>query len=99
MPDLGMARQVHACTHLTIAPTIVHGGSKINVIPDSVDLDLDIRTLPGEDEASVRAAIAEALGDLMPKVEVVFALDDPSTASPVSTPLWDALARVRAPSS
>ena len=94
MPDLGMARQAHACTHLTIAPTIVHGGSKINVIPDTVDLDLDIRTLPGEDEASVRAVIAEALGDLTPKVEVVFAVDDPSTASPVSTPLWDALARV-----
>ncbi len=94
MPDLGLARQAHACTHLTIAPTIVHGGSKINVIPDVVDLDLDIRTLPGEDEASVRAVITEALGDLAAKVEVVFAVDDPSTASPVSTPLWDALARV-----
>ncbi len=62
MPDLGMARQAHACTHLTIAPTIIHGGSKINVIPDTVDLDLDIRTLPGDDEATVRAVIAEAVG-------------------------------------
>ena len=91
MPDLGLARQAHACTHLTIAPTILHGGSKINVIPDTVDLDLDIRTLPGEDEEAVRAVITEALGDLAAKVDVLFAIDDPSTASPASTPLWDAL--------
>ena len=36
----------------------------------------------------------EALGDLAAKVEVVSAADDPSTASPVETPLWDALSRV-----
>ena len=43
----GMARQFHACTHTTFAPTIAHGGTKINVIPDRVDLQIDIRTLPG----------------------------------------------------
>lgn len=36
----------------------------------------------------------EALGDLADKVEVVAAYDDPSTASPVDTPLWDSIARV-----
>ena len=54
LPDLGVARQAHACTHTTVAPTIVHGGTKINVIPDTVELDLDIRTLPGWGEAEVR---------------------------------------------
>ena len=44
---VGMARQFHACTHTTFAPTIAHGGTKINVIPDRVDLQIDIRTLPG----------------------------------------------------
>jgi acetylornithine deacetylase/succinyl-diaminopimelate desuccinylase-like protein len=94
MDDLGMARQAHACTHLTIAPTIVHGGTKINVIPDTVDLELDIRTLPGQDEAEVRALIAEAIGDLWPKVEIVFMEDDPATSSPVDTPLWGAMEKV-----
>jgi acetylornithine deacetylase/succinyl-diaminopimelate desuccinylase-like protein len=94
MPDLGMARQAHACTHLTIAPTVVHGGTKINVIPDTVDLELDIRTLPGQDEAEVRALVAEAVGDLWPKVEIVFMLDDPASASPVATPLWGAVEKV-----
>jgi acetylornithine deacetylase/succinyl-diaminopimelate desuccinylase-like protein len=94
MPDLGVARQAHACTHLTIAPTIMHGGTKINVIPDTVDLDVDIRTLPGQDEEEVRAVIAEAVGDLAGKVEVVFALSDPATSSPVDTPLFEAMERV-----
>jgi acetylornithine deacetylase/succinyl-diaminopimelate desuccinylase-like protein len=94
MPDLGMARQAHACTHLTIAPTIVHGGTKINVIPDTVDLELDIRTLPGQDETEVRTLVAEAIGDLWPKVEVVFMLDDPASSSPSDTPLWGAMEKV-----
>jgi acetylornithine deacetylase/succinyl-diaminopimelate desuccinylase-like protein len=94
MPDLGMAREAHACTHLTIAPTIVHGGTKINVIPDTVELELDIRTLPGQEEAEVRALLAEAIGDLWPKVEVVLMVDDPATSSPIDTPLWTALQKV-----
>lgn len=94
LDDLGVARQAHACTHLTIAPTIVHGGTKINVIPDTVELDVDVRTLPGQDEADVRAAIAEAVGDLGAKVEVVFALADAATSSPVETPLFDSMVRV-----
>lgn len=96
LPDLplGMARQAHACTHTTIAPTVAHGGTKTNVIPDQVDLQLDVRTLPGQTLADVEALLDEALGDLSDKVEIVEAHDDPSTASPVDTPLWDALERV-----
>ncbi|HCO02230.1 MAG TPA: peptidase M20 family protein, partial [Actinobacteria bacterium] len=33
-PDVGMARMVHAATHTTISPNIVHGGQKTNIIPD-----------------------------------------------------------------
>jgi acetylornithine deacetylase/succinyl-diaminopimelate desuccinylase-like protein len=91
---VGMAQQFHACTHTTIAPTVVHGGTKTNVIPDRVDLQLDIRTLPGQTAADVRALLDEALGDLAERVEIVDAFDDPATGSPVDTPLWDSLARV-----
>jgi acetylornithine deacetylase/succinyl-diaminopimelate desuccinylase-like protein len=91
---LGTGRQFHACTHTTIAPTVIHGGTKTNVIPDTVDLQLDIRTLPGQTSADVRRLLDEALGDLAGTVEIVEAHDDPSTASPVETPLWDSLARV-----
>jgi acetylornithine deacetylase/succinyl-diaminopimelate desuccinylase-like protein len=91
LPDAGLARQAHALTHMTIAPTVVHGGTKLNVIPDQVDLDLDIRTLPGQTETEVRELLAEALGDLGDKVEILWTHDDPASESPVGTPLWDEL--------
>jgi len=95
MPDLAMARQAHACTHITMAPTIVHGGTKINVIPDTVELEVDIRTLPGQNEAEVRALVAEAIGpELSPKVEVLSMVDDPASSSPRDTPLWGAMEKV-----
>jgi len=90
-PDVGLARQAHACTHMTIAPTIIHGGTKLNVIPDQVELDLDVRTLPGQTETDVRSLLGEAIGDLGDKVEILWAHDDPASESPVGTPLWDEL--------
>jgi acetylornithine deacetylase/succinyl-diaminopimelate desuccinylase-like protein len=92
---LGMARLAHACTHTTFAPTIVHGGTKINVIPDEVELSVDVRTLPGQTAEEVREEFREALGDLADRVEID-SIDDPSSVSPIETPLWDSLARVSA---
>ncbi len=94
LPFLGLARQAHACTHTTMAPTMMRAGTKINVIPDRVELELDIRTLPGWDRPDVEAMLDEALGDLAGDVEVAWTSTDPSTSSPTDTPLWDALERV-----
>lgn len=90
---IGMSRMVHACTHTTFAPTVARGGTKTNVIPDLVELEVDIRTLPGQTGAEALEQLREALGDLADRVEVE-SNDDPSTASPVETPLWDSLSRV-----
>jgi len=94
LPELGLARLAHACTHTTFAPTVMHGGSKTNVIPDLVELEVDIRTLPGQTAGDVQAMLDEALGDLAADVEVAAQGDDPSTASPVDTPLWHAMQAV-----
>jgi acetylornithine deacetylase/succinyl-diaminopimelate desuccinylase-like protein len=91
---VGLARVAHACTHTTFAPTVVHGGTKTNVIPDRVDLQVDIRTLPGQDAADIDAMLDEALGDLAHRVSVLAADHDGSTASAAGTPLWDAMAKV-----
>jgi acetylornithine deacetylase/succinyl-diaminopimelate desuccinylase-like protein len=93
-PEPGLARMVHACTHTTFAPTIMHAGVKTNVIPDSVELQLDIRTLPGQTAADVRGMLDEALGELSSSVEIEAAMDNEASASPVDTPLWDSLQRV-----
>jgi acetylornithine deacetylase/succinyl-diaminopimelate desuccinylase-like protein len=93
LPD-GMARQFHACTHTTLAPTVVHGGSKINTIPDHVELEVDVRTLPGQTARDAEALVIDAVGDLAPSVDVQCIKADESTASPIDTPLWDTLRRV-----
>src|SRR6266508_455985 len=90
---LGMARVVHACTHTTFAPTVMHGGTKTNVIPDSVELQVDVRTLPGQTGEETIELLREALGDMADEVEIE-SNDDPSTESPIDTPLWDTLSRV-----
>jgi acetylornithine deacetylase/succinyl-diaminopimelate desuccinylase-like protein len=94
LPLLGLARQAHACTHTTMAPTVMRAGTKVNVIPDRVELDVDIRTLPGWDTADVRAMLDEVVGDLSADVEVEFRFEGPATTSPADTPLWGALERV-----
>jgi acetylornithine deacetylase/succinyl-diaminopimelate desuccinylase-like protein len=73
---------------------VIHGGTKTNVIPDTVDLEIDIRTLPGQTGDEVRGLLDQALGDLAGQVEIISSTDDPSTASPFETPLWDSLERV-----
>jgi len=90
-PDVGMARMVQACTHTTFAPTILHGGVKTNIIPDTVDLQIDVRTLPGQRQEDVRRQLDEALGDLAGEVEFSGLSDDEATASPIDTPLWDSI--------
>jgi acetylornithine deacetylase/succinyl-diaminopimelate desuccinylase-like protein len=92
---LPLARMLHACTHTTIAPTVMRAGVKSNVIPDTVDLKVDIRTLPGETADDVREMLREALGDLAEDIAVMQPDSDmPASESPVDTPLWDALSGV-----
>src|SRR5262249_55636720 len=87
LPD-AMARQFHACTHTTMAPTIIHGGSKTNTIPDLVELELDVRTLPGQTDDDVLAILHDALGDLAPSVEIIPIVSDGSTAPPGPPRRW-----------
>ena len=66
---------------------------KTNVIPDVVDLDVDVRTLPGEAPTRSTAHLRAALGDLADHVEVEVLMNDPASISRTDTPLWDALQR------
>ena len=85
-----LARHLHACSHTTFSPNVVHGGVKTNVIPDSVEIDVDIRTAPGDSE-QVDRHLREALGDLFDEVEVRAIHDDPATFSSTDTPMWHLL--------
>jgi acetylornithine deacetylase/succinyl-diaminopimelate desuccinylase-like protein len=72
----------------------MQAGTKTNVIPDRVVLEVDVRTLPGQAAGDVRDMLDEALGEVSARVDVEEIVEDPATASPMDTPLWDAIARV-----
>jgi len=92
---LGISRLAYSCTHTTITPTVMHAGTKTNIIPDEVTISLDIRVLPGDGPEEVRAMIDDALGELAGSVEVTFAREhDVATASPEQSPLVDSIGRV-----
>jgi acetylornithine deacetylase/succinyl-diaminopimelate desuccinylase-like protein len=92
-PD-ALARLFHACTHTSLNPTIVRGGTKLNVIPDAVEIDLDIRIVPTETEEDVRTMLVEAIGDLEDSVELTVHSAEPPSASPIDTPLYESLQRL-----
>jgi acetylornithine deacetylase/succinyl-diaminopimelate desuccinylase-like protein len=95
IPDHGTAKFAHACTHTTFSPNVIHGGQKTNVIPDEVAIEVDIRTLPGHDRASVDAMLLEALGpELSARVTTEMINEGDATISPIDTPLYAALQAV-----
>jgi acetylornithine deacetylase/succinyl-diaminopimelate desuccinylase-like protein len=58
------AKFIHGLSRMTVSPNIVSGGMKVNVIPESAYVDLDIRTLPGQDHDYVLSPLRTALGPL-----------------------------------
>jgi acetylornithine deacetylase/succinyl-diaminopimelate desuccinylase-like protein len=94
LPNAALASHFYSCTHTTFSPNLVDGGPmKTNVIPDTVDINVDVRTMPGDNAAEVQAHLDAALGDLADKVSVEIIMNDPASTSPVDTPLWDSLQR------
>jgi acetylornithine deacetylase/succinyl-diaminopimelate desuccinylase-like protein len=91
----GMAKYAWSATHTTFSPNVCGGGVKTNVIPDVVNVEVDIRTVPGDSEDEVRRHLDKAVGgDLMEDVEIEKLFSKPASSSPTGTPLWDVLARV-----
>ena len=102
LPVPGPGAHLHACTHTTFSCNTIGPGSdgpggvtpmKTNVIPDCVDIGVDVRTLPGEHSDDVDAHLRAALGDLYDRVDVEIVMNDPASISRTDTPLWDSLAR------
>lgn len=80
---------ITATLRTTTNPTALDAGYKHNVIPDRAEALVDIRTLPGQEEA-VLAEVREIIGD---DVEIEFVHKDVGLESPTSGPLVDAVKR------
>ena len=90
--DRGMARWAHACTHMTLTPTILRSGTKHNVVPDSGEAHLDVRLVPGQDGTTVSDHFRKVLGpDLLDRIDVTGGIEGLPNASPMDGPLWEAI--------
>ena len=90
----GTAPMFYAATRTTFSPNMARAGVKLNVIPDSAEIDIDIRTLAGDDGEKVHNMLREAVGDLWAEVEIVEEGANPASESPLRSPLWDTLTKV-----
>lgn len=86
-----LAAYAHAISHMTVAQTVARAGGPINVLPSSGELELDIRTLPGQSDDDVDRAITEALGELADHVTIERLLSEQATASSIDTKLYRAI--------
>jgi acetylornithine deacetylase/succinyl-diaminopimelate desuccinylase-like protein len=94
IPSVGAAGHLHACTHTTVSPNLIGADAmKVNVIPGSVTIEVDVRTLPGEGPEEVDGHLRDALGDLFEEVETTPLMNDQASTSRTDTPLWDSLQR------
>jgi acetylornithine deacetylase/succinyl-diaminopimelate desuccinylase-like protein len=89
-----LAKVLWSNTHTTFSPNMCSAGVKTNVIPNIADIEVDIRTVPGDSEDEVRRHLDKALGDLIEDVTIEKLFSKNASASPTGTPLWDALAKV-----
>ena len=90
MPDQSVARVLGAILRNTATPTVMHAGSKTNLIPAFAEAELDCRTLPGQTLEMLMAEVRAVIGPQV-KLEVMLSMD-PVEASP-DTPLFAVLER------
>jgi acetylornithine deacetylase/succinyl-diaminopimelate desuccinylase-like protein len=87
-----LAGSVTALTGSTLAPTMLWGSTKRNVMPSRATVEVDCRILPGTTQADVEALVRSRLGDDLP-----YALEWPeaiveSSSSPVDGVVPSAIA-------
>jgi acetylornithine deacetylase/succinyl-diaminopimelate desuccinylase-like protein len=72
-------RPIERALRNTVTATIVHGGEKINVIPSTVELELDGRSLPGFGPEELMREVRAVAG---PDLELELIRHDPGPADP-----------------
>ena len=85
------AKIAHALTRMTMVVTSVDGTFSWNTIQGEVLMDVDIRTLPGQDLADVESALDQVLGPLRDDVSIEIVAGMPSNGTPPGTQLWQLL--------
>lgn len=86
VPDPTMRRSLGAMLRDTVTPTVLRAGSKVNVIPGEAMAEIDVRTLPGTDQAELAARLQEIAG---PHVTVEAVMSLPAIEADATAPIVD----------
>ena len=87
--DKVMADEIRAMLKMTVAPTIVHGGVKENIIPSECEAIFDCRILPGQTPVEAMNEIKGLLKDVgLEKLEFETVKTSIPSESPTNTPLY-----------
>lgn len=81
-----------ALLHTTIAPTMLKGSPKENVLPQDASAWINYRIAPGQTSAEVMARAKDAVGDLPVTLAWVGTPNEPSPVSSTSSEAWRTLA-------
>ncbi|WP_419318464.1 M20 family peptidase [Caulobacter sp. ErkDOM-E] len=85
-----------AMLHTTIAPTMLKGSPKENVLPQDATAWINYRIAPGDTSAKVMARAKDAVGKLPVELTWTKTPDEPSPISSTSSDAWKTLASLAA---
>jgi acetylornithine deacetylase/succinyl-diaminopimelate desuccinylase-like protein len=87
--DEAMAEEIRAMLRMTIAPTIIHGGVKENIIPSECEAVFDCRILPGQSTTEALNEIKWLLREAdLEKLEFEIIQANEPSDSPTDTSLY-----------
>jgi acetylornithine deacetylase/succinyl-diaminopimelate desuccinylase-like protein len=93
--DKGMAEEFRAMLRMTIAPTVIHGGVKENIIPSECEAIFDCRILPGQTPKEAMNEIKDLLKDVnLEKLDFEIIQANEPSESTANTPLYEHIVTV-----
>ena len=93
--DRALAEEIRPRTKMTIAPTMIHGGVKENIIPSECEAVFDCRTLPGQNVNETFDLIKCLLRDVdLEKLSFEFIQAHGGSESTTETQLYTTIASV-----
>lgn len=85
-----------AMLHTTIAPTMLKGSPKENVLPQDATAWINYRIAPGDTSTTVMARAKDAVGDLPVELSWSKTPDEPSAVSSTDSDAWKTIAGLAA---
>lgn len=88
--DKPLAEEIRAKLRMTIAPTVIHGGVKENIIPSECEAIFDCRILPGQTPTDAMNIVKDLLKDVeMEKLDFETIQANEPSESTANTPLYE----------